>query len=203
MKKLIIIALAVAALCVLMAGLSFAGEEDKAEVKQEKAKKVEVPAGQQVFLDAKCQMCHTVLDRGIGEPPAKDAEKKDGPPDLSLTGAGRTAEQMSLFLKKEGALDEKNHMMKFAGSDEDLSTLVGWLLTLKPAEEEKKSEKAAKVEKAEKAEKAEGCGHDHSDHEKTEKAEKADGCGHDHGHADHDEDAHEGHDTDAEGQKGE
>ena len=200
MKKLIVVALAVAALCLILSGLSLADEAEKTEVVKKEVKKVEMPAGQKVFTAAKCQMCHTVYSAAIGEPPAKDEKvKEDGAPDLSKSGVGRTAEQVSLFLQKEGALDEKTHMMKFAGSEEDLVTLVDWLLTLKPAEEKvlkvTKVKKVEKVEKAEKAsegeaaEKSSGCGHDHGDHDKAE-SEKADEDSHEgHDHGDHDDDA--------------
>ena len=205
MRKLIVVALAVAALCLVLSGLSIADEAEKTEVVKKEAKKVEVPAGQKVFTDAKCQMCHTVYSAAIGEPPAKGEEKKDGAPDLSKTGVGRTAEEMSLFLMKEGALDEKTHMMKFAGSEEDLAVLSDWLLTLKPAEEKvlkvKKVEKVKDAEKAsegEAAEKSSGCGHDHGEHEKAEKAEKA----HEESHEEHDSgDSDE--DAGAEEEKGE
>ena len=200
-KKLIVVALAVAALCLILSGLSLADEAEKTEVVKKEVKKevkkVEMPAGQKVFTAAKCQMCHTVYSAAVGEPPAKDEKvKEDGPPDLSKAGVGRTAEQMSLFLQKEGALDEKTHMMKFAGSEEDLATLVDWLLTLKPAEEKvlkvtkvKKVENAEKASEGEAAEKSSGFGHDHGDHDKAE-SEKADEDSHEgHDHGDHDDDA--------------
>jgi mono/diheme cytochrome c family protein len=152
MKKLFVIALSLFVLCALSAAPAAA--ED---AKKEEAKKPVIPAGQKVFADARCTMCHTVFSAGIGEMPATDEEKEaalDGPPDLSMTGKGRTAEWMTLFLKKEETLNDKKHGMKFMGSDEDLSKLVEWLLTLKPAEEqvEKKVEEKAekKVEKVEK-----------------------------------------------------
>ncbi len=180
MKKLLIIALAVSVLCVLLAGASFAVEAEEVE-----AKEVAVPAGQQVFVAQKCQMCHTVFSAGIGEPPAEDAkeeeeEEAEGPPDLSLAGTGRTAEWLSLFLQKKEALNEKKHMMKFKGTDEELAVLANWILTLKAVEKE-----APKTEKAEAAEHGEDCGgHDHSDVDKDD-------------HGEHDKDAHGGHDSDA------
>jgi len=126
------------------------------------------PAGQQVFVAQKCQMCHTVYSAGIGEPPAKDAKKDEeeaeGPPDLSLAGTDRTAEWLSLFLQKKEALNEKKHMMKFKGTDEELTALANWILTLKAVEKE-----APKTEKAEAAEHGEDCGgHDHSDVDKDD-----------------------------------
>jgi hypothetical protein len=133
-------------------------------------------------------MCHTVYSAGIGEPKAEDAKEEEeeasGPPDLSLAGTGRTAEWLSLFLQKKEALNEKKHMMKFKGTDEDLTALVGWILTLKAPEIEAAPAKTGKVEKSaepeapadpeapaepaapaepEAAEKGPGCGHDHGD----------------------------------------
>ncbi|HYW68786.1 MAG TPA: c-type cytochrome [bacterium] len=195
MKKLLITALALSVLCVALAAPAFADEAKKEEAK--------MPAGQKVFMDAKCQMCHTVYSAAIGEPPAEDAEKKEdasGPPDLSMTGADKTAEWMSLFLQKKEALNDKKHMKRFKGSDEDLTALVDWLMTLKPVEKE--APKAEKVEEAAKAdeaaaEKASGCGHDHGDHDKAE-SDKTDEDSHEgHDHGDHDEDG------DAEAEKGE
>ncbi len=95
-----------------------------------------MPAGQKVFTDARCQLCHTVYSSGIGEPPAANAEAQDAEerPDLSAAGVGRTAEWMSLYMTKKAAIDEKKHMLSFGGSDGDLAALVDWLLTLRPEE---------------------------------------------------------------------
>ncbi len=109
------------------------------------------PAGQRVFVAQKCLMCHTVYSAGIGEPPAEDAkeeeEEAEGPPDLSLAGTGRTAEWISLFLQKKEELNEKKHMLKFKGSDEELKTLAHWILTLKAPEVKVAPAGTAKVEK--------------------------------------------------------
>ena len=53
-----------------------------------------IPAGQELFLANKCDLCHTVYAAGIGEPPkkteAKVEEEEDTgivlPPDLSIIG---------------------------------------------------------------------------------------------------------------------
>jgi mono/diheme cytochrome c family protein len=174
MKKLLIIALAVSVFCVLLAAPALADEAKKADVK-----KPVMPAGQKVFTESKCQMCHTVYTAGVGEPPAEDAKQEDeeetaGPPDLSLTGAGKTAEWMSLFLQKKETLHDKKHMKMFKGSDEELTALVDWLLTLKPAEKEApKAEKAAEAA-AEKATEGEATekGHDCGSHDSGDKADK-------------------------------
>jgi mono/diheme cytochrome c family protein len=123
------------------------------ESKKDDATPDTTPAGQQVFVAQKCQMCHTVYSAGIGEPPAEDAkeeteEAEEGPPDLSLAGTGRTAEWLSLFLQKEETLNEKKHMMAFKGADEELVALANWILTLKAPEVKAAPAKTAKVEKA-------------------------------------------------------
>ena len=103
------------------------------ESKKDDATPDATPAGQQVFVAQKCQMCHTVYSAGIGDPPAEDAKEEEeeeaaaavvaaaaaaGPPDLSLAGTGRTAEWLSLFIQKEETLNEKKHMIKFKGDEE-------------------------------------------------------------------------------------
>jgi mono/diheme cytochrome c family protein len=128
------------------------------ETGKEETGTVATPAGQKVFTDAQCQLCHTVYSSGIGQPPTEDtdadteAEDGEGRPDLSAVGVGRTAEWMSLYMKKRETIEDRKHMLSFSGSDEDLATLVDWLLTLKPAEVA--APEAAKAEAAE-AEKGE------------------------------------------------
>jgi hypothetical protein len=182
MRKLFVIALAVSVFCVLLAAQASAEEVKKVE-----AEKPAMPAGQKVFTEAKCQMCHTIYAVGVGEPPAEDAKKEDeeeadGPPDLSVAGVGRTAEWISLFLQKKETLNDKKHMTSFKGSDEDLTVLVDWLLTLKPAEQEApKTGKAAeggapdapdKAAEGEAVEKGDSC----EDHDHGDKAAKDDGA---------------------------
>ena len=166
MRKLFIIALVLSAFCVLLAAPALAGE-----VKKDEARKPAIPAGQKVFTEAKCQMCHTVFAAGIGEPPAEDAEETEeasGPPDLSQVGAGTTAEWLSLFLQKKETLNDKKHMKKFKGSDEDLAALVDWLLTLKPAEA---APTAVSTEKAAAAAKDNDDDDDGGDDDEAEKGE--------------------------------
>ena len=147
MKRWTILVAVLSILCLALALPALADESKKDESKKEKV----TPAGQQVFVAQKCQMCHTVYSVGIGEPPKKESAEEvadDGPPDLSLSGTDRTAEWLSLFLQKEEMLNEKKHMLKFKGADEDLAAVVSWLLTLKAPEKEAAPEKMGKVEKA-------------------------------------------------------
>ncbi len=80
--------------------------------------------GNKIFLDNKCNMCHTVNSLGI-------ESKKSDATDLSNVGKDKTTEFLMKYLKKEAKLNDKDHKSSFKGSDEDLKVLVDWLLTLK------------------------------------------------------------------------
>ena len=80
--------------------------------------------GKKIFIDNKCNMCHTVNSVGI-------ESKKSDAVDLSSVGKDQSTEVLMKFLKKEGKINEKDHKTTFKGSDEDLKVLVDWLLTLK------------------------------------------------------------------------
>lgn len=82
------------------------------------------PAGKKIFVDQKCNMCHTVKSAGI-------ESKKSDATDLSNVGAELKSEEMIKYLKKETKLNDKNHKASFKGSDEELIKLVEWLSTLK------------------------------------------------------------------------
>lgn len=80
--------------------------------------------GKKIFVDNKCNMCHTVSSAGI-------ESKKSDASDLSAVGKDATKEFLLKYLKKEAKLNDKDHKSSFKGSDEDLKILVDWLLTLK------------------------------------------------------------------------
>jgi cytochrome c5 len=80
--------------------------------------------GKKIFVDNKCNMCHTVQSQGI-------ESKKSDAVDLSNVGKDQTVEFLNKYLKKEAKLNDKDHKSSFKGSDEDLKVLVDWLLTLK------------------------------------------------------------------------
>lgn len=82
------------------------------------------PAGKKIFVDQKCNMCHTVKSVGI-------ESKKSDATDLSNVGSEMKSEDMIKYLKKEIKLNDKDHKTSFKGSDEDLKILVEWLSTLK------------------------------------------------------------------------
>jgi hypothetical protein len=89
---------------------------------------VENSAGKDIFVNAKCNICHSVTSHGI------DAKKKSNTtPDLSNVGASFKTAGLKTYLKKESELNGKKHPRTFDGNEADFETLVTWLLTLKTA----------------------------------------------------------------------
>ena len=86
--------------------------------------------GKSLFLESKCQNCHSIKSQSI----AKAGEPKPGekaPPDLSNVGTKHNADWISKWLMKEEEMNGKKHLKKFKGSDADLKTLATWLASLK------------------------------------------------------------------------
>jgi hypothetical protein len=82
--------------------------------------------GKDVFLNAKCNMCHSITSQSI------EAKKKsDNTPDLSNIGSKAKANDLKTYLKKESELNEKKHPVAFRGEEGDFDVLVTWLMTLK------------------------------------------------------------------------
>jgi len=82
--------------------------------------------GKKLFVDNKCNSCHSVDSQGIAKTMASSKA-----PDLSTTGAEHNAEWFSKYLMKEESVKDKKHVKAWAGSKEDLETLSKWLETLK------------------------------------------------------------------------
>lgn len=105
-----------------------------------------VPDGKPVFETYKCGSCHSIEKQGIkkkaAESEAEGASSKA--PDLSGVGAVRTTEWMAGFLQKKEKLGTKLHIKKFRGTDQELATLTGWLVSLKDEESAKKLKDAEK-----------------------------------------------------------
>jgi mono/diheme cytochrome c family protein len=96
--------------------------------------------GKALFLDAKCNTCHTLKAAGIekrkaaaADPAeAKEKEKSDKkPPDLSSVGLDRKADWMGKYLMKLEAIRGDKHSRKFRGTDAELKTVTAWLETQK------------------------------------------------------------------------
>jgi cytochrome c551/c552 len=84
--------------------------------------------GKKIFLDNKCNACHSVDSQNI-----KKTMESSKAPDLSNVGAEKTEEWITKWLKKEVDIDGKKHPKTWSGTDDDLTTLVKWLGTLKKA----------------------------------------------------------------------
>jgi cytochrome c5 len=81
--------------------------------------------GAQVFTDLKCSGCHSVPAAGI------TAKLKSAPGGvLPPEGVKRDAAWYTGFLEHKIELDGKKHKKAFKGSDEELKTLVDWLMQL-------------------------------------------------------------------------
>lgn len=80
--------------------------------------------GKNIFIDAKCNNCHTVTSMDI-------TSKKDDATDLSIVGTVGDAQLIKSYLLKEAKINDKEHKTKFKGTEEELNNLVNWLFTLK------------------------------------------------------------------------
>jgi len=79
--------------------------------------------GKQIFIDNKCNNCHTVTSMEI-------TSKKDDAVDLSNAGSVGDAQLIKSYLLKEAKLNDKDHKLKFKGLEAELNALVNWLLSL-------------------------------------------------------------------------
>ncbi len=96
-------------------------------------------AGKKIFLDSKCNKCHSFKSQGIQQlPKSADAEAEDAdegekidPPDLSTLDDAFVKAGLDKFLKKQVAVEYKGksrkHKKSFTGSDADLKTLIDFL----------------------------------------------------------------------------
>jgi len=82
--------------------------------------------GKELFLASKCEMCHSVPAAGI-EAKVKSAAMQ-GP---DIAGISVDADELGKFLRKQVQIDGKDHKKEYKGSDEDLKTLVSWILSQK------------------------------------------------------------------------
>lgn len=84
--------------------------------------------GKQIFIDSKCNNCHTVTSNEI-------TSKKDGAVDLSNAGTAGDSQLIKSYLLKEAKINDKDHKVKFNGSDAELNTLSEWIASLKTESE--------------------------------------------------------------------
>ena len=135
------------ALVVALAAVSGPATADKAAKPSGAAAKV--ADGSPVFLEYKCNSCHTIETRGVVKKAAESEADGSKTVDLSGVGAVRKPEWMSAFLLKQEKLAGKLHMKKFRGTEAELKQLVDWLATLDdPASAKKLKEREEKNSKA-------------------------------------------------------
>ena len=84
--------------------------------------------GKQIFIDSKCNNCHTVSSVEI-------TSKKDDATDLSNASTIGEIPSIKSYLLKEAKINEQDHKIKFKGTEAELDALVNWLLTLKTESE--------------------------------------------------------------------
>jgi cbb3-type cytochrome oxidase cytochrome c subunit len=90
-------------------------------------------AADQVFLDSKCNSCHSIETKHIEKQSGgytKEIEK-NVPPDLSKVGSRHNAEWIKNYLTRKETKEGLPHAKLFRGSEENLKTLVDWLAGLK------------------------------------------------------------------------
>ena len=82
--------------------------------------------GKQIFMDQKCNMCHSVPTVGITA--TTKSEKMKGP---DLVNIKQDAKTLTAFLKKTADIDGKKHPKEVKLSDQEINTLIGWILAQK------------------------------------------------------------------------
>lgn len=83
--------------------------------------------GKAVFLDKKCNMCHSVDSQSI----EKTSEKMKAPDLSNAASLVSSGDWLKDFLTRKVKKDDKNHMREFKGTDEELNAVVDWILSLK------------------------------------------------------------------------
>jgi len=81
--------------------------------------------GKTLFLGQKCNMCHAVPAAGVEATTTSDKMKG---PDIANLADKYDAEWVTKYVTKMADKDGKPHVKAFKGTDEELQSLVDWLL---------------------------------------------------------------------------
>jgi mono/diheme cytochrome c family protein len=87
----------------------------------------EAADGKTLFVEKKCNLCHSIDSQGI----AKKSARMKG---AELSDAGNRLESvdwLKRFLVREVDKDGKNHQKKWSGTDEELEAIATWVMSLK------------------------------------------------------------------------
>lgn len=85
------------------------------------------PEGKKLFLDQKCNTCHTVKSQDI-----EATRGNDETPDLSNAAELIPSKEWAVkFVMREEEKDGKKHRRPWRGEAADLEKIVDWLMTLK------------------------------------------------------------------------
>ncbi len=107
------------------AAIGIAAAQDRAPAQGERD-------GKAVFLEFKCNTCHTLDSAGIAKRKAsasEDAEEKTDKeaPDLSSVGLERTTDWIAKYVTKKETIKGERHVKRFKGKDSDLRLVAEWL----------------------------------------------------------------------------
>ena len=83
--------------------------------------------GKALFLEKKCNQCHSVDSQSI----EKTSKTMKGPDLSNAASLVESADWAKSFLKREVKKDDKNHQREYKGTEEELEAIVSWLMTLK------------------------------------------------------------------------
>lgn len=85
--------------------------------------------GKTVYFEAKCNTCHAISSLEIE---AKNKSASNKAPDLSKVEIKYDKSFLKKYLHKEESINEKKHPVAYKGTDEDLETLLSFILSLQP-----------------------------------------------------------------------
>lgn len=84
--------------------------------------------GKVLFLKKKCNMCHSVESHGIERMQDKivGADHSDAANTVTAD-----SEWIKRFLRQEELKDGAKHLLKYTGDEQELATILNWVLSLK------------------------------------------------------------------------